>query len=930
MSTAVPTCTITNTSTVVNAANLQWVFEFKSPSGTPIHIGDFGTPDVDGVAFTTFTFSESIPLLFGQLEFGPDQYTVKVLVKDSADVIFDLTKGDSICKPNGNENKGNFGKANIDIETRCGAGQLYVTDKTNLIYKSVAGTKVTTQVELTYPLDENGNELTPISVAVIPSLLPIKYEGDGHEIYVAHVYDYDLGDNFIVRVRYSFSKVFGVWCNVNLQPLLCEVATITAILEKNCFDTEDNRTKHKKLGLANSKILQAVIGVIQPLTGFDVPAIVEDVKRILEIECDCCRPAGISNVGTALVTDAVFTVNKICGDALLSWTNDGNGNITLNYQDVSYTFDTTGSDAFTFGVDVSGCVKNNVLAVDMDVLAGEILTNITNNQTYLNILNSITQKASLTCTGLDGGDAFDFTTCDYSIEIDTTAVGKTFVSILIDGATYTAPGGTLVTAASTIQTYLNSLAKGTFVVSYSSGTNKTTITTDANANAISTISTLTGSTTTVTQFNNNCGLICTILQRILDYFNALNLVQIKSGGDLTICRFNADGTVLSKDFDSDATAYSIAKYMADSLCNVVNYAKDKLLSCANIQALFATFTDATGDPDGADIFFMNLNGGCQKVPLKNVAISIIKQIRTDNDVKNEFCLISPCSSISNCSPVADLLQSAGTDTTETYTWSTVAGAIGYKWSIDGTNYTLVTSTTAFISGLTANTSYTFRVFPVYAFGDGVSCEITDIFITTNTGVTCAAPANLVLDNVTDTSFRATWDAVTGATGYQYRVNGAGWVNAGLVLTVSPSGLTPDTIYNFEVRAIIGGTPCVDSSTDSVTTGASSSINFHAINNVTGLTVTEIKLSTGIVPYVFIAGSLPLAVTEEFDGGHFDFTGILRVIVTGTFVPSCLALYIDGLVEETQDITAAGTYNFTTRAYITEESIDIQLTEGTCT
>jgi len=79
-STFVPTCSITNLSTVVNANNLQWAFEFKSPNGTEIHVGSFDTPDVDGVAFTTFQFipldgngkptGATIPMYFGQLEYG--------------------------------------------------------------------------------------------------------------------------------------------------------------------------------------------------------------------------------------------------------------------------------------------------------------------------------------------------------------------------------------------------------------------------------------------------------------------------------------------------------------------------------------------------------------------------------------------------------------------------------------------------------------------------------------------------------------------------------------------------------------------------------------------------------------------------------------------------------------------------------------------
>lgn len=926
ISLATPSVTITNLSTVITAANLQWAFEFRRPGGFPIHVGNFTTPDVDGVPFATFTFSEPIPQLFRQIEYSNiKQYTVKVLVKDSNDDIFDLTKGASLCKPNGNTGKNNFGAANIEIEPQCALGRLYVKDMTNLVYKAITGTKVSTTVELTPPMDDGGNQPVVAPVGQLPCLLPITSDGEGYNIYVAHVFDYDLGDGFVVRVRYSYKNTFPVWCNVTLQPLFCEIDKINNEFLKNCDDTVRTRELAKQLIVVNTKMLKAHTGIVQPLSKFDVPKIIAEIKEILGVECECCRPAGINNIGTMLFADAIITPNKVCGDMLISWEDDGEGNVSLNYQNKTYTFSILGSDAFGWKENQVSCNLEEILVIDIETLAEEFLTEIANNPTLLNILNSITQRALLTCSGLNGGDNFDLSTCNFSVELTVGGLAPTVVNIIINGTTYAAPGGTLVSAASTIQTWLNGLALGVFVVNYSVMTGKTTITSANNENSISTITTNNGTSNNIKLFNSDCGLICNILQKILTWANDINVVQI-AGTDVTICRFNSDGTVLSTVFTEDDKLSDILIYMADSLCNVANYLKDKLLSCANIKAMFAAFTSTTGNPNGADIFLMIKGGACQQVTVKSAAIAIIKQIIIDDDVKDQFCLISPCSTVNNCSPVEDLTPSLGTDTTQTFNWSAVAGAVGYKWSIDGVNYTNVISTTAFVSGLTADTSYTFRVYPVYPFGNGTACEITSNFITTNTGDTCAAPGNLVLDTITDTSFRASWDTVIGATGYQYRLNGGGWINAGLVLIVTPSGLTPDTDYNFEVRAIIGGTPCPDSTDDDMTTETSSADNVSIANNTAAASLSG--TTVGGSPYFTSPSSFPLAPANSLFGEHTGFGGVIKLNMSGITVCSA-TITVNGVFWDCIDLVNGSANDFATKVYLVTDQIAIIIIDGAC-
>lgn len=930
ISTAIPSARVTNLSTVINANNLQWIFEFTSPSGTPIHVGDFSIPDIDGVPFTDYDFTEQIPQILRQMEFGQDPYTVKVSVRDLAGNVFDLSYGASICKPNGNNGKNNFGAAEINVEVKCAQGQVLVTDKTNLIYKNLVGTKVTSSIKLTYPNDEEGNTLAPVTVTSIPALLPIKYEGEGHEIYTVHVYDYALNPNFTVRIRYYFSKVFAVWCNVTLQPLFCEIDKVVDSLQK-CQDSPDSREKQKELTIINGKMVKAFTGIIEPLSGIDVPGVVNEIKGLLGVDCECCRPSGISNVGIALATDALFTANKVCGDMLLTWENDGNGNIVLNYQNASYSFfidPLSDSEAFSYSQTISGCNKQTFLKVDIAVLSAEILTAIQANQGLLSILNGITQKAQLSCSGLDGGDAFDFSTCDYSVELDTTVSGKVFESILIGGTSYPAPTGTLLIDSAAIQSFLNSLSKGGFIATYSSLTNKTTITSSANSNIIATVTTSIGAVNTITAVSNNCGLICNILQRILNYMNGLNLLQIKTGVGITICRFNADGTVLSKVFADTASASDVSIYMADSICNIANYLKTRLLSCENLKGIFGAYLTTMGLPTAGDTMPIWFNGVCIQLPLKVLALAVFRLLRTDIEVKSEYCLVTPCSTVSACSPVTSLAGTGG-DTSWTYNWAVVAGAIGYKWSLDGTTWNVVTSTSALLLALTADTAYTFRVYPVYPAGDGVSCVVSDVFTTTNTGAVCSAPASIVLDNVTDTSIRATWAAVAGATGYQYRVNGGSWINTGGSLTVNITGLDPETLYTIDVRAIIGGVTCTETISDDATTIAAIPINTF-IENTGSAVVVNGFTSAGTVFFTPSTGSFALFPGDDMTGIHpATFTGALRLVIASGSFTAHADLYVNSVFIECIALVVGSGNNFTSATYNTSDEIHVVIADGAC-
>ncbi len=92
-------------------------------------------------------------------------------------------------------------------------------------------------------------------------------------------------------------------------------------------------------------------------------------------------------------------------------------------------------------------------------------------------------------------------------------------------------------------------------------------------------------------------------------------------------------------------------------------------------------------------------------------------------------------------------------------------------------------------------AYTFGIRAVNAQGPGPASTVT----ATVRGPT-SAPAGFRVDGATDTSVRMRWDAVSGATGYEYQQDGGNWVATNADTRVLASGLTRQQIYRFRVRA----------------------------------------------------------------------------------------------------------------------------------
>lgn len=157
-----------------------------------------------------------------------------------------------------------------------------------------------------------------------------------------------------------------------------------------------------------------------------------------------------------------------------------------------------------------------------------------------------------------------------------------------------------------------------------------------------------------------------------------------------------------------------------------------------------------------------------------------------------------------------------TDSTATFNWSPVAGAVNYTVQLRLINGTWVdvpgsptTATSITATGLLPNTMYEWRM--LVNCQNGSSIWLSPVMFVTGTNPGCNTPGSLFADNITLSSATLTWSNVQGAESYSVemrQVPNGSWID----VQGSPTGLNsivvdslnPFTTYEWRVRANCAG------------------------------------------------------------------------------------------------------------------------------
>ena len=230
-----------------------------------------------------------------------------------------------------------------------------------------------------------------------------------------------------------------------------------------------------------------------------------------------------------------------------------------------------------------------------------------------------------------------------------------------------------------------------------------------------------------------------------------------------------------------------------------------------------------------------------------------------------------------CETPSALTTTNITETSATFNWSAVAGAVSYSVQIRWPNgtWTYVPGspfydTFVMVNGLNPGTTYEWRVRANCNTGETSYWTVAESF-TTNGTSNCTAPVTLETYNIGQTTATWDWSPVSGAVNYsvQWRFAGGTWNNlaggpwSGTLLNVG--GLSPATTYEWRVRSNCGYGVVSDwSVAESFTTLTS------ACATPTGLSTTNITGNSATFNWNAVAGAQSYSVQIRWPNGTWTY------------------------------------------------------------
>lgn len=193
-----------------------------------------------------------------------------------------------------------------------------------------------------------------------------------------------------------------------------------------------------------------------------------------------------------------------------------------------------------------------------------------------------------------------------------------------------------------------------------------------------------------------------------------------------------------------------------------------------------------------------------------------------NKVNTSACLTTCAAS---CGTPTGLSAGSITASSAALSWTAVSGAVTYNlhWKLASagtwTTVSGITATSHPLSGLAANSTYSFQVQAVCSGGSSSYAAAVNF---TTSAPACAVPAGLVASSISASGALLSWGAVSGAVSYNVRwkpATGSTWTTVSNVAGTNHavSGLSAATTYNFQVKSTCSGSSSGYSASSNFTT-----------------------------------------------------------------------------------------------------------------
>ena len=693
--------------------------------------------DQQGVVLTSIDFSDAskfiVPTTTQEFEvdlsslpipFIFQTYKIQGAIKDSnGNVYYTAPIYKKICEPV-NITESGYVPGIFQIISDCVNNVLTVKELTLFTYNNQDPLSKTKSGTLSYPT----GTISAVSFTNTPFSNNVIYTGE-YRINCTSVATYDLEDDVYVLVTYLTNNVFPITCANKIADLICCMVDLQRQYEANCNNAQGKYAQQK----LNDVVVPFMLGLTKEINGQDASTEADLIKKTLN--CDCGATSVRQNEFTPInPATTSIVLSGVGGTTVPSPTINGN---TKTYQIASNVYQVvkgnTGDLAFTIDVDNSTTylVKYKI-TFNYDVMAGYILTAISNNPQWITLLNSLIRvSGGVDLSGLDGKCVIDLSSINYFLQQNINVATK--IETLVTATTdYDAPDNLYATSAASVQSWLNSLGVGTFVVTVAPSVGNVTTIGILSLNNNFDLSAIVFSSPDITiYFQKTNVTLVTVLQAIIDYLCALTALQVYLGNTITLWQIDYNGNATSQSFTSVQSQAAYNQGIAESIYNIVQRILTLTgITCAKISALFTDSPNISWSTNSR--LFGTTGDACISWTDKQIALMVIRAISAYTDVKSEYCEID-CDTPATCPDVTDIsLAMVGTNIgVYGLTWTATplgsqTTSLYYKRTTD-VNYTLATNALVILP------NGNIQVNPPYIILNPVAGATYDVKIVNNCG-----------------------------------------------------------------------------------------------------------------------------------------------------------------------------------------------------
>lgn len=884
-----------------NKDNVQGIsFKIEDTSGITYKDFDFTSPDIVPADGSTYTFDWSA---FGLAFMLGNTLIITGGIKDQDGSIYYTEPAyKKICKPN-LINESGYVPGTFQITPNCIDNVLTVKELTVLIYDKLTPSSVTKSGNLYYP---TGTGIT-VAFTGTPFSNNLIITGQSR-IENTTVATYDLGDEIYVLVTYITKNQYNINCSNFLGDIACCLAENQAVYIRNCDNAIGEAAKQKSY-----EVLPALmLGLLKQISGEDASKEVAFIKKTMA--CDC----GLTSLGQNEMTPLNPAVTNIvlvgAGGTSVSDPVVNGDTKTFTILSKNYLVSKSDSLDLSYSITTDTSVENQVnfkLKFNSAVEAQYILNAISSDNTLLAQLNSLITQSNfnIDLSGLDGKCIIDLSSVSYFLSYKVPSGAALIKSILINGTTYTAPGGLVVSNTTGIEAWLNGLSLGTFSASFNNATTGAyiNILTNANSNTVTSAVFTVNAVDNTVLFQQTSKSIVAVLQAMIDYICAMTALQVALGNTLALQYFDYNGDITSVTYSPTATQndYNIG------LQNVINNIVQRVntLTGVTCDALKAIFIDRPLSSFGAsDRFYGTLGGDCSGMTDQQAALAIIAAVGKYSNVKTAWCAVD-CTTPSTCPEVANTsFSTVGYDIAfYGLTWATAPVAtqtvtLKYKLSSSSVwivasnaigvlaNGNLSGSTPYTISGLTHGSTYdvwvinncggvgftkqvTIPTSAVYSGSYLLDVSIYNVCGDSPTTLYSSSPFAPGITMYSDVGL------TTPVTGYNYIADSTGEIYA---IDSSTGVVGADTSSNCSTGT--SGTYYLYNSTVGICDQAPSTLYTLGAFAVGGYLYTDVSLTTPITGYSYVvdAATNKIYNLNSSTGQIGSDTGLTCSVYSGTF------------------------------------------------